>query len=91
MGVAPAASFAVHVARMPRDMGASVGVNDTETGRSRCGRKVLFNLRGMPVHSPDAVRRHRTHHLSTEQVRLEGFAGTGRATRGDNDDVVVLE
>ncbi len=36
---------------------------------------------------PTPYGAHRPHHLAAEQVRLEAAAGTGRAARGDDDDV----
>ena len=55
--------------------------------RSRGAGEVLGDLRRVPVHAADAVRRRVAHHLAAEQVRLGGLAGAAGAGRGDHHDV----
>ncbi len=78
---AAAPARAVTVARMPRGIGASTGVNDSA---GRAGG--LLDLRYVLV-GADLVGRQVAHHLAAEQVRLGRPAGAGGAGGGDHDHV----
>ena len=79
----PAASLAVEVARMPRDIGTSIGVNETVDARAARDGQVLVDLRGVPMGAADGVRGRRAQDLAGDQLRLRGLA---RARRADGED-----
>ncbi len=55
---------------MPRAIGASTGVNETDTGDPLTADRFCSISGRVPVHATDAVRRGGAHHLGTEQVRF---------------------
>ena len=90
--VAPGATRAVQVARMPRGIGTSIGVNETRDRRAGGRGEVLLDLGGVPVGAADAVG-------ATSSPSPRRRAGAAWATLpapevprgGDDDDVVGLD
>ena len=89
--VTPSISRAVDVARMPRGIGARVGVNDSVTGSPDAAAQRLLHLRCVLVDAAGLVGAHRAHDLAGEQRRRGRAAGAGRAGRRDDHEVVGLD
>ena len=86
----PGAVRAVQVARIPRDIGASVGVNSIETGCPGCEAQRLLHLGGVLMGAAHLVRAHRAHDLARQQAVAGLAAGAGGAGGGHDDDVLRL-
>ena len=79
------ASGAVQVARMPRDIGTSTGVNDTDGSDAPQAAKFCKQLGSVAMDAAHAVGTRGPHELSAQQMRLERAART-RGAAGRNDD-----
>ena len=81
---------AVTVARMPRAMGTSVGVNDIRTSVRARGLEVLDDLRDVAVQAADRVRHGRTERLRREIGGLKLLARPRVAVGKHRDDVAGI-
>ena len=84
-------TLAVAVVRMPRLIGASVGVKETVTGAPSALESPCSISGVCRCPAADPVGAHRAHDLGADQVDLGGLAGPGGAGGGDDHDVVALQ